>query len=43
MNNQITFTSSKYFHDFIMYAVVNGLAYKATEHDGVYTVVVTGY
>ena len=43
MNNQITFTSSKAFHDFIMYAIVNGLAYKATERDGVYIVVVTGY
>ena len=41
--NKITFTSSRAFHDFIMYAVVNGLRYTAEEHDGAIVVVVTGY
>jgi hypothetical protein len=41
--NKITFNTPAAFHEFVMFAIKNGLAYTATESGEVYTVVVTGY
>ena len=43
MNNEIIFYTPAAFHEFVLFAIKNGLAYKATESGEVFTVVVTGY